>query len=306
MPPTLDLSELKSARDWGRTVIWCGESVRARVESTLSYPIVNADAPLAEDVETLIVVGGGTLIDQAKRVTRRDRRRRLIAIPSIWGSGAEASPVITYCESGQKKFTVSEEFVPDYCCIWPGLIETIPPTLARWACGDVWAHTLEGFLSPLSSDSLRNDLATLIRSLLELPLNKHPRWFEVSAQACAAQARSSVGLVHGLAHVLEPVLETAGAAMWGHARLCSRVLWPVMKYNAERFIRWSDMFVRFDLSPESVLHTVRMLFDNDDYAFLVPYFATHWKTIVRDPCTRTNCTLVRLNDLAYFAEFRSI
>ncbi|MDT8322280.1 MAG: iron-containing alcohol dehydrogenase, partial [Xanthomonadales bacterium] len=170
-------------------------------------------------LDTLIAVGGGSLIDRAKawRVFESPRTR-LIAIPSLWGSGAEVSPVVVLDREGEKDIHIGQEFVPDARCLWPELADSLPESLARHGCGDVWAHALEGFLSPLANDGLREALAALIREMQTLPVANDPRWFEAGARACAGQARSSVGLVHGIAHTLEaPLRRDFPDAGWGHA-----------------------------------------------------------------------------------------
>ncbi len=161
-------------------------------------------ANLPEHLERLIVIGGGSLIDEAKLWKYNEAPNvELIAIPSIWGSGAEVSPVAVRNSGINKEIFVDPALVPDYACFWPELAETVPEELAKYACGDAWSHAIEGFLSPLADKMLQEDLSSVIRQMLELPLSNDPRWFEPSARACAGQARSSVGLVHGIAHTLE-------------------------------------------------------------------------------------------------------
>ena len=198
-PEVWTLAELRAA-PLGRTALWTTASVARIVRDTLA---LDDEVPL-EEAETLVVAGGGTLIDAAKlRAREQTRPVRLIAIPSIWGSGAEASPIAVGLEGGRKVVHVDPRLLPDVRVVWPELGASVPRERARVACGDAWAHALEGFLSPLASDELRRELAAVITTMLELPIAFDPRWFEASAIACAGQARSSVGLVHGIAHVLE-------------------------------------------------------------------------------------------------------
>ncbi|HEX6880778.1 MAG TPA: hypothetical protein VF135_10470, partial [Terriglobales bacterium] len=83
-----ELADLKSA-SLGRTYLCASASVRTRLGADLSLAQINAPEDLPEGAETLIVAGGGTLIDRAK-VFRKNTHPalKLVAIPSIWGSGA--------------------------------------------------------------------------------------------------------------------------------------------------------------------------------------------------------------------------
>jgi alcohol dehydrogenase class IV len=166
-----------------------------------------------EDGDWLIAVGGGLLIDQAKLARQETAGVKLAAIPTLWGSGAEFSPIAVWMEGGKKLFRRDPALLPDVAIYFPDFAKTLSPELMRWGCGDAWAHALEGFLSPLASDETRRGLASTLQGMLNLGVGNDPQWFELSALACAGQATSSVGLVHGMAHALEGVLGL------GHARL---------------------------------------------------------------------------------------
>jgi alcohol dehydrogenase class IV len=299
--PAWNLDRLRAA-DLGAAALWVTPSVRDRVRAVLSYPILAPDAPLPDGLQTLIVVGGGTLIDRAKAAARdRPRPLCLVAVPSIWGSGAEASPVVVLDDAGRKTIRIDARYVPDHRVVWPELADTCDPTRIREACGDTWSHALEGFLSPLATDELLQELAALIREMLTLQLGNDARWFSASARACAGQARSSVGLVHGIAHVLEaPLRARHPGEGWGHARLCSTFLWPVMEFNRKGSEKWSTTLRRYEIDENAVIGTVRELFDADRYRQAATLLPEHWTAVLRDPCTRTNSVLVRPASLDFF------
>jgi alcohol dehydrogenase class IV len=304
--PAWDLDRLRQT-DVGKAALWVTPSVRERARAAFVYPIFAPDFTLPEDLQTLIVIGGGTLIDRAKAIARnRERPLRLIAIPSIWGSGAEVSPIVVLDDGGKKTIRIDARYIPDECVIWPELLETIEPIRAREACGDSWSHALEGFLSPLASDDVRLELALVIREMLALPIGLDARWFSASARACAGQARSSVGLVHGIAHVLESVLRLRHAdARWGHARLCSTFLWPVMEFNRQGSDKWSALLQRYEIDEQAVLAVVRELHDQEAYRQAVDVLPEFWSAVLRDPCTRTNSVLVRPASLDFFRSWGS-
>ena len=292
-PEVWTLADLCAAR-LGRTALWTTPSVAKIVRETLVIP----EEAAIDEAETLIVVGGGTIIDAAK-LRARSHRVKLIAIPSIWGSGAEASPIAVIQEHARKIVHVDDRLIPDVRVLWPELGASVPPERARVACGDAWAHALEGFLSPLAKDDLRHELAAVIMDMLALPLGFDPRWFEASARACAAQARSSVGLVHGIAHVLE----RDRAVRWTHAGLCATWLLPVMEFNRTQSDRMETLFHQYRLPLPDVIRNCAELFDVDAFVEQRQVLADEWKTVLRDPSTRTNVALVRPAHLQFFQGF---
>jgi alcohol dehydrogenase class IV len=268
----------------------------------LEVPIVDPDAPLGDDLDTLIVIGGGTLIDRAK-VAAKDRNRplRLVAVPSVWGSGAEASPIVVLDRGGAKEIRVDRKYLPEHRVIWPELASSISPDQAKTGCGDCWAHALEGFLSPLAEATLRADLAGLMHQMLDLPLTNDARWFEMSARACAGQARSSVGLMHGIAHTLEgPLRATVPDRRWGHAAIIATVFLPVLDFDQRTSTRCGELVREFDLGIAAIAAVGRSLFDRETYDRLRPAIGEYWPRILRDPCTRTNCALVRPAHVDHF------
>jgi len=227
---------------------------------------------------------------------------KLIAVPSIWGSGAEASPIAVRNRNGKKDIRIDPKLLPDARGVWPELAASIPASRARIACGDCWAHSLEGFLSPLAGDPLRQEIAGLLLRMLRLPLAGDPAWYELSARACAGQARSSVGLVHGIAHVLEGLLQAQQpGGDWNHAKLCSIFLLPVMRFNAQASGKWQTLLQQYGLPAEAIFGVLRELFDGRAFDLAMPVLSQHWIDILRDPCTRTNSTTVRPSSLDYFA-----
>ena len=293
LPPQCPLAEAIE-RLGPNIVVWATPSVRDRLPWKVS-------SALPDDAEWLLAVGGGTLIDRAKIARAARPGLKLAALPTIWGSGAEASPIAVLNDGAVKTIRMSPDLLPDLIVSHPEIARTLPAHLVKAACGDTWAHALEGFLSPLASDELRADLAEVIRRLLALPLAFAPEWFEVSALACAGQSQAGVGLIHGAAHVLE----LAPGSQWSHAHLCSLLLLPVVRFNSTRSEKWNRLMQAHALPEQEIWKVLRALFDAADFAALRPALAAHWRTILRDPCTRTNSALVRPGDLAFLENFHA-
>jgi alcohol dehydrogenase class IV len=301
-PTTWSLAQLREA-PLGHTALLATPAVSQRVRE-LPFDTVADLEELPAHLDTLIVVGGGTLLDRAKtwRVAQSPETR-LVAIPSIWGSGAEVSPVAVVDRDGTKEIHIGDELIPDVRCLWPELAEGLPAALARHACGDAWAHALEGFLSPLANSELQGELAEVIREMTGLPLSGEPRWFEVSARACAGQARSSVGLVHGIAHQLEGDLRQAFPdSGWGHAKLCSVFLLPVMDFNRVHSDKWERLAKEHGLDEEAIFGVLRELHEPEAFEQALDLLDARWMDVLRDPCSRTNSALVRPASKSFFLE----
>lgn len=298
-----ELADLESA-SLGRVYLLASPSVRERVARRLLLPMIDRVDAIPADAETLLAAGGGTVIDLAKysRMTHRPELR-LVAMPSLWGSGAEVSPVAILNGDG-KEIHCGDNLIPDQYIVWPALAQSVSPDLLRFACGDVWAHALEAFCSLLASDAIRAQAAELMNEIASYPLAFDPRWFDASATACLLQARSSVGLIHGFAHVLEPLLRTAQPACnWGHAKLCSTFLLPVLNFNMSRSPKVERLAVQFGLNLDAVRAVAQALFKKTDYATAMAVARQRWNAIAHDRCARCNCILVRRDSLAFFEQF---
>lgn len=291
-------------QDLGRALIWASPSVRERAHATLPWPVADPAGGIPQDLDTLVVVGGGTLLDAAKAQRRETAPRiRLIAIPSVWGSGAEASPIVVINHPDRKEIRKDDAYLPDVRVVWPELAASIPGALARYACGDAWAHALEGFCSPLATDEPRREAAALLAAMSALPLAADPRWYEVSAKACAVQARTSVGLIHGIAHTLEPVLCAEHSDVeggWGHAKLCALYLWPVLRLMRSASPKLNELAETYGVNLAAAEERAAALFEPAAFDATLPALEANWKRVLRDPCTRTSCFLVRGEHLQFF------
>jgi alcohol dehydrogenase class IV len=302
-PESWSLEHLLDAQ-LGRVMLLVTPSVSKKAVESLHFELARGLDILPNDLDTLIVIGGGTLMDKAKAWRAHHAPgTRLIAIPSLWGSGAEVSPVAVLNRQGKKEIHMGDDYIPDICCLWPQLALSVPDHLARYACGDAWSHALEGFLSPLADSNVQQDLADVIQEMVNLPLGNDPRWFELSARACAGQARAGVGLVHGIAHTLEGYLraEFPGAG-WGHASLCSLFLWPVIEFNRQHSPKWDRLTDQFQLDGVMIMELLRNLHEPESYEQVLGLLDQHWMEILRDPCSRTNSALVRPASKTFFME----
>jgi len=293
LPPSCTLAE--ATHRLVNPAVWCTPSVAGRLAEWTGWS-VSTEPPSLAAAEWLVAAGGGTLLDRAKSLRCDHPHVKLAALPTAWGSGAEASPIAVATVAGKKVIRMSPTLVPDLVIHEPRFAATLPDSMKAWACGDAWSHALEGFLSPLGTDDTRADLAAVIRRMSSTAMDDTAAWLELSGLACAGQSRTSVGLVHGIAHSLE------GPLGWGHARLCSLFLPSVMAFNRQASPKW-PLLAAHGVAEDAVWQAIRPLFEPADYAAAVPVLRECWPTILRDPCSRTNSALVRPADVAFFESF---
>jgi alcohol dehydrogenase class IV len=276
--------------------MWVSPSVADWVCRRLPYDRVS-DVAALRGAGDAIVIGGGSMLDAAKLDRwRSGATYRLIAAPSIWGSGAEATHIAVETVDGQKVAHVHPRLRPEIRVHWPELGASLPALAARHACGDAWSHVLEGSLSPLSTDAHVRAGSDLMAQMLGLPLAFHRDWFDLSARASRLQSQTSVGLAHGIAHTLESQVKL------GHAQLCATLLAPVFAFT--RGVEKTDRrLATSGLAVSAVAARVRELFDAPTYDRLRPLIAERWIEILRHPCTRTNARLVRVEHARFFVEY---
>jgi len=282
-------------------------SVRERAEKTLGYPVVASTMNVKPATKDVVVIGGGTLIDEVK-VWRWKRRPdvKLYAAASIWGSGAEASK-IAVLNRETKEIYVDDKLRPDVRINWPELGETVSAELARDACGDAMSHAFEALVSPVASDAIRAEAAKTLNRMLTLPLAYNTEWFELSAKACELQASSSVGVVHGIAHVLEMGALTTGTVTPGltHAHLCSTYLLPVLDYDNSKSEKVKQILEKQGVADFELRARFTQLHDAAFYQTLLPKLEKSWTAVVKDRCTRTNPALVTMDSLGFFKNWKA-
>jgi hypothetical protein len=120
----------------------------------------------------------------------------------------------------------------------------------------------------------------------------------VSVRACELQAASSVGLVHGIAHALEPALADRSAA--GHAALCATYCLPVLDFNVAAGDKVPRLCAEYGVDLPTLRAVLRAVHDAGRYARWLPTLERTWAAVTRDPCSRTNAALVRPASLAFF------
>ena len=257
----------KGVRAAGLVDVVLGAMLNAAVE----YPPVYDDVPpdsstdVVADIarvyrsrgcDSLIALGGGSVIDTAKAVNVlvseggddlhaysgtgvvKRRLRPLFVLPTTSGTGSEATSVAVIRDSktGNKLPFMSPFLMPDAAVLDPRLTLGLPPFFTAATGMDAMTHAVEAYLC-LAKNPLSDAYATAaIRKISEhlVPLlddMKNPtRRLEVAlgaTMAGVAFSNSMVGLVHSLGH-------SVGALCHVPHGVCMSVFLPyVLEYNLD-------------------------------------------------------------------------
>ncbi|MBE8721593.1 iron-containing alcohol dehydrogenase [Sphingobacterium pedocola] len=144
------------------------------------------------DVDTVVGIGGGSVLDVAKLVAAQlgntqtleeivgnglleGRGKRLICIPATSGTGSEVSPnAILVDDEGQKKGIISPFLVPDMVYADPLLTLSLPASITAATGLDALTHCLEAYTNKFSQpfiDMYAFEGMRLIASNLEEAVN---------------------------------------------------------------------------------------------------------------------------------------
>lgn len=267
----------EAARAGRRPLVVCGRSLRAsgrldRILSSLEarglHPSVHEGVPAepgldamqacmdaAGDSDSVIAVGGGSVLDIAKGAAALagtghtireffgglpvpETGRPLIALPTTSGTGSEVTwvSVLVDHETRRKVSIRGPAMMPAVAIVDPELTVSCPPSVTAHSGMDAFVQAVESYTSsganPLT-DGLSLPAAVLaarwVETAVREPEHREAREGMALASMLAGMAlnTSRLGLVHGLAH---PIGAVTGAA---HGLLCGLLMPPVMRFNRE-------------------------------------------------------------------------
>ena len=204
--------------------------------------------------DSLIAVGGGSVLDTAKAVNilvseggeflrayvgahKLTRPLKpLVAIATTAGTGSEVTTVAVIKDTHKQKKDAfqSSHLMPAVAVIDPRMTLTVPPVITAATAMDALTHAVEAFTciakNPLSdayaSAAIRK-IVTALPLVLAEPANTDARLelAEAATMAGIAFSNSMVGLVHAIGHSL-------GAVCHLHHGTCMSILLPyVLEYN---------------------------------------------------------------------------
>lgn len=223
-----------------------------------------AAAMRASQPDTIVALGGGSVLDAAKAIrlfydypelNQKDlavnfldfrhrifefpktQKTQLVCIPTTSGTGSEVTPfaVVTDTEKNRKVSLVDEVLLPNVAIIDANLTRSLPAEITRDTAFDALTHALEALVSTYSSDYTDGLALEAMRLIFEaLPeVLKKPNevvWrHKLHNAACLAGmaiGNASVGLNHAMAHSIGAYFDIP------HGRANSALLLTTVDYNS--------------------------------------------------------------------------
>ena len=225
-----------------------------------------AEAFRAFKPDTIIAIGGGSVMDAAKimwlfyerpDVDFRDlvqkfmdiRKRafrfpalgevaEFIGVPTTSGTGAEVTPfaVISDKKNNRKYPLADYSLLPQYAIVDPALVETVPTHVAAATGMDVLTHAIEAYISIMATD-YTDGLALQAIELVFNNLEKSANDFDPVARenmhnaatlAGMAFGNAFLGIVHSMSHTIGGQFHTV------HGENNAILLPYVIRYNGTR------------------------------------------------------------------------
>lgn len=200
--------------------------------------------------DTIIAIGGGSVMDTAKAViffalkinkeiNAGNSKPFFIAIPTTSGTGSEVTSysIITDKNTHRKVPIVSNEMLPDIALLDPQFTLTVPPRITAETGMDVLAHAFESYVSincntftiPYSEKAIVNVFNNIAKAVhngkdAEARIAMH----EASCIAGIAFNNAGLGLIHAMAHQL------GGTFRQPHGRANALLMPHVIEYNASK------------------------------------------------------------------------
>ncbi|MDO6993377.1 1-propanol dehydrogenase PduQ [Brachyspira innocens] len=204
---------------------------------------------LSFDSDTIIAIGGGSVIDTAKsviyfalevnkRMSDNLKKPIFIAVPTTSGTGSEVTSyaIITDKETHRKVPLVSNEMLPDIALLDPQFTMTVPPRITAETGMDVMAHAFESYVSvnaspftmPYSEHAIVgvfNNISKAVHNGKDI--DARIAMHELSCIAGVAFNNAGLGLIHAMAHSL------GGRFRQPHGRANAILMPYVIEYNAK-------------------------------------------------------------------------
>ncbi|WP_169250973.1 iron-containing alcohol dehydrogenase [Brevibacterium sp. 'Marine'] len=207
-----------------------------------------ADKARAEDVQAVIGIGGGSVLDSSKIIALLLRNEGgaadwigsvnpepgvapLVLIPTTCGTGSESTRIAMVTVDGHKRVSSCPKFVPQIAVIDPKLVGSLPPSVIAATGMDALAHATESLMSTGASvlsahHSLRG--IEMIVDNLEAAYNGNSDSLAAmlwGAHIAGQSLNSGVVLGHSLAYSL------ANAQPMPHGVSCAIALPYCIAYN---------------------------------------------------------------------------
>lgn len=132
----------------------------------LSHALAGIETAKANEVDCILAVGGGSVIDEAKVIafgavtdrnvwsffkekTKPRDALPVVAVPTVPAAGSEVNPgaVLTNSQTGEKLGITSTCMIPRAAIIDPSLTFTLPRKYLVYGLVDAFSHVMEGYFN---------------------------------------------------------------------------------------------------------------------------------------------------------------
>lgn len=212
------------------------------------------DEAIKQDVDGIIAIGGGSVIDTAKGAAillthggdlARDYSgaetlpgplKPLVAIPTTAGTGSEVThaAVILDEETHTKLSFVDRHLAPALAVLDPELTVGLPPKLTAATAMDAFTHAIESFTSiqanPFSEAMATRAIPLIRQSLLKAVL--HGEDLEARSDLLTAATLAGIAFDHAMVGVVHGMSHATGGLVGVHHGTANSIFLPWgMEYN---------------------------------------------------------------------------
>lgn len=223
-----------------------------------SLPVVKeiADIYRQHQCDSIIAVGGGSVIDTSKAVNilvsegsddllaysghgcLKRPLKPLFVVPTTAGTGSEVTSVaVIHDIDNERKIGFSSHFLfPDVAVLDPRMTQTLPPGITAMTAMDAMTHACEAFIgmakNPVSSAYAHGAIEKISQNLMTVmqspgDLDARMELAQAATMAGIAFSNSMVGVVHALGH-------SVGAICHLPHGMCMSIFLPyALEYNLE-------------------------------------------------------------------------
>ncbi len=273
--------------------------------------------------KTVIALGGGSVIDLARLVWDEIKHRgdnagnppKWIFVPTIHGSGAEATSAAVYCNGERKIAKVSEDFRAHQVILDSNFLSSVSLVQKEIQSCDILSHAIEAYHSILPAFLSEEFSVYAIKILYEIDQKERDMGdadqdllFKASFFAGLAVSNRSTGMVHAFAH-------SVASLGIPHAVSIGLALSAAVKFLKEKALLVSELWKgasisSFDDFYEFISRKTRLSIKANNYSSLINQVLTNDKKrlefsdkVANDMCMRTNCCRLNAEEMDRYLDY---
>lgn len=187
--------------------------------------------------ELFIAVGGGSVMDAAKKIAKDSEAKFFITIPTTAGTGSHINEwsVLIKDESNEK--ISMQNRAADIAILDPAATVSMPPVVTLFTGLDSFSHGMEAFFgtraSVLTDIQALKGCQLLVENISEAMENGRDlvvraRMLEADLLTGAAMLNAGLGIVHCIANIIPGFYPR-----YSHGQICASLLKAAAAYNRE-------------------------------------------------------------------------